>query len=154
MRGPRTAAAAALLMLPLSACAAGSHSLEATPRPVSPPPATMVYISDVRTGMCLDTARLPAGGRVAYLEVLGCEVDHTGEVFAVIQEDTASTLPDGSRCWDDYQAYVGSPPDRTGNGIRALTAATDAWHSPRPAPLVCVAVSAQPRTGSVRGTGD
>lgn len=146
-------AAGLTLLVPLGACTNGPQDLVATPRPVAPPSATMVHVRDVRTGMCLDADRLPSGGRVGYLEVLDCGVEHTGEVFAVVQEASAAlgVLPDGSRCWEDYEPYVGTTPDRSRNQVRALTATAEAL-ADRPAPLVCVAVAPDRMTGSVRGT--
>lgn len=146
--------AAASLLLPVAACSAGGGELMATPKPMSPPPATMVHVHDVRVGMCLDAGRLPEDGLVTYLEVLDCSIEHTGEVH-LVQDGTAAapgTLPDGSPCRRDYQAYVGSHPDTTGNEIRALSAPADALAG-RPVPLVCVTVTPTPTIGSVRGTG-
>ncbi|SDB81115.1 hypothetical protein GA0111570_103214 [Raineyella antarctica] len=146
--------ALAALLLPLAGCDGGSGTLLATPKPRTPPPATMVHIQDVRTGMCLDADRLPAGGRIAYLEVLGCATEHNGEVFAV--EPGAGTpegIPDGKDCWAAYQGYVGTAPDRTQNQIRALTASADALAADRSAPLVCVAVTPSATTASLQGSG-
>ena len=146
-------AAGVTLLATLGACTNGSDDLVATPKPVSPPAATMVHIRDVRTGMCLDGDRLPSGGRVGYLEVLDCGVEHSGEVFAVIPEasGTVGVLPDGSRCWEDYEPYVGTAPDRSVNRIQALTATAEA-RAARPAPRGCVAVAHDRLTGSMRGS--
>ncbi|WOQ17442.1 hypothetical protein [Raineyella sp. W15-4] len=151
---PRPAPAALLLALalPLAGCATGSHSLLATPSPQTPPPATMVHLADVRTGMCLDADRLPGTGRVAYLEVLGCAVDHTAEVVAVLDGNDPAARGDAP-CSDAFQAYVGSVPDHSDTAVRVLTASADAWDRSGPAPTVCLAVSPTPVTGSVRGTG-
>lgn len=93
----------------------------ATPRPTAPPAATLVHLADVRTGMCLDTDRLPDEGRVAYLEVVDCGLPHTGEVVAVGTEAEDS-------CGGD-------------TAVRALVAAEDVVGE-GPAPLVCVRIGA------------
>ncbi|QGF22970.1 hypothetical protein [Raineyella fluvialis] len=132
------------LTLPLAGCATGSQSMMATPKPQTPPPATMVHLADLRTGMCVDGDRLPRDGKVAYLEVLACDLDHTGEVFAVL---------DNAGCPAAYQAYVGAGSDHSTNQIRVLTASADAWDRAGSPPTVCVAVAPTPITGSLRGTG-
>lgn len=143
------------LVLPLAGCATGSSSMMATPVPRTPPPATMVHLADVRTGMCLDADRLPRDSKVAYLEVLGCETDHTAEVIAVLDGGpTTGSGPtaDGDPCTAAFQEYVGGTPDE--GDVRQLTASADAWESrPAPAPTVCLAVSPDPVSGSARGTG-
>lgn len=161
MSGPTRAGllAALVLALPLAGCTTGSRTLLATPRPQTPPPATMVHLADVRTGMCLDADRLPRDGKVAYLEALGCGTDHTGEVFAVVSgapvpADPAPADPvPGDPCTDAFEPYVGVTPDRSTVSVRVLTASAEGWDRAAPAPTVCVAVSADPITGSLRGTG-
>ncbi|WOP19212.1 hypothetical protein [Raineyella sp. LH-20] len=152
MRRPLTLGllAAAGLALPLTGCATGSSSMMATPVPQTPPPATMVHLADVRTGMCLDADRLPSDGKVAYLEVLGCETAHTAEVVAVLDGATPAAI--GDPCAAAFRDYVGGTPDD--GDVRQLTASADAWQSrPAPAPSLCLAVSPDPVTGSARGTG-
>ncbi len=150
MSGPARAGMllALALALPLAGCTTGSQTLMATPKPATPPPATMVHLADVRTGMCVAADRLPRDGKVSYLEVLGCEIDHTGEVFAVVDGTAA-----GDPCTGAFEPYVGTTLDRSSVTVRVLTASGQAWDRATPAPTVCVAVSADPTTGSLRGTG-
>jgi hypothetical protein len=143
----------AALLGALTACGEDQRELMATPEPMTPPPATLVHISDVRTGMCLDADRLPAGGRTAYLEAVDCSQQHTGEVFAVVEDssDPSAAVPNGARCWEEYATYVGIDPEHSRNTVRALTATAEAA-AERSAPLVCITVTPDRMAGSVRGT--
>ncbi len=142
------------LVLSLTGCGPTQDILMATPKPESRTPATMVHITDIRPGMCLDSDHLPSGDRIGYLEVMGCQLEHTAEVVAVVQDtgEAPVSLADGGRCWDGHQAYIGSTPAHSGYEVRALTAA-DSPYAEQPATLVCLAVSPAPLTGSLRSTG-
>lgn len=117
MAAARLALAALATVLLAGGCGGGQGQLMATPRPTEPAAATLVHVADVRTGMCLHADRLPADGRVAYLEVVDCGLPHTGEVVDV-GTDPGDSCPQESR---------------------ALVAGEDVVRE-GPAPLVCVQV--------------
>lgn len=143
----RVLTAALGIPLLLAGCTGGGDDMVATPAPTGSPVTTLVHLSDVRAGMCVDTTGLPEDGRSAYLQVSDCAGTHDAEVFHVLEGDA-----DPATCTDFFEEYVGTAPDASDLEIRAVQDDGRAPESARSVGAACLAVSPEQVVGSVGAT--
>lgn len=145
LRGLTAVVVAAPLVL--AGCSDPDDDLVAEPAPNESPVTTLVHLSDIRPGMCVDTSGLPEDGSSSYLQVADCGGSHDAEVFAVPGADA-----DPASCPDHFADYVGVDPEASDLEIRAVTPDTEAEAAADTGP-VCLAVSPEYVTGSVGEQG-
>lgn len=108
--------------------------------------------SRVRSGDCL--AEVPDSSRVLYVNTVGCDQPHKGEVFAVL------TMPDGDfpgdaavvkytdKCAPTLAQYAPNATADSGIQLFVLYPTSDSWQRGDRV-VTCIATSKNPRTGKI-----
>lgn len=113
-----------------------------------------VDAADAKVGDCL--AEIPDGGRVLFIDVVGCEEPHKGEVFALF------TMPAGDfpgqaaidgyqdRCAPALPGYSTEAAEDPEVGLFVLYPTEDSWEDGDRA-VTCIATTDRDRTVSLQG---
>jgi hypothetical protein len=113
-----------------------------------------VTATNVAVGDCL--AEIPDGSRVLTVKTVGCDQQHAGEVFAVLNmpdgdfpgEATVEKFSDG--CGPALASYAPAIVDDPSIGVYVLYPTQETWDQGDRA-VTCVATLEPPRTGSIKG---
>lgn len=138
MQTSRYLAAGAALTLSLVACS-GEREQVADDQEE----AVDVNVTDQQVGDCLDDT----GGIVVFnVPVVGCDTEHAGEVYALIQlegideyDRDAIDEQGFERCIDEFEGYVGAPVIETTLFVSTLSPTESGWDL-GDREVVCIAV--------------
>ncbi|OBK81387.1 septum formation family protein [Mycobacterium sp. 1164985.4] len=113
-----------------------------------------VTATDVKEGDCL--AEIPSNTRVLTVKTVGCDQDHAGEVFAVLQ------MPDGDfpgqaaidayaeKCSPELAAYAPTAMTDASVQLYVLYPTAETWEQGDRA-VTCIATLDPPRSGTIKG---
>ncbi|BBX61371.1 hypothetical protein MSAS_05450 [Mycobacterium saskatchewanense] len=117
-------------------------------------PTDTVSARNVKAGDCL--ADIPTGNRVKFVNTIGCEHPHLGEVVAVL------TMPDGQfpdesvfgdydqRCRDSLASYSSTAVQDPSVDLAVMPPSRDSWRQ-GDRDIACIATFKSKKTGSIRG---
>lgn len=124
--------------------------------PTAPPTEGDVDLFEVTVGTCLTSATI--SGSADTVELVPCTSPHRAEAYAATElphpdypgEDAVGTAAE-LFCYDEFEPFVGLPLESSVHDFVFLAPTPESWEETEDREVLCLAVSPEPRSESLRG---